>query len=584
MAKTQTDPARGASSLRGFVLGVILASAPVALLAQPVPVIPPGGTPIPQLAPVQPPTVGPGLDTRPQAPAAAPAAPGAVAVRSVAYDGVTAFPAERLSAVVGPLTGPAVPIAALETARAAIVSLYRESGYPFVTADAVLGADGVLRFRVAEGHITEVRLDGDIGPAGTQVLRFLNRLLEARPLDVETMERQLLLAQDIPGVTLRTVLRPAGTEPGALSLVAQVSRRAVSGYVTADNRGARFTGPEQALGTVQFNSFTELGERTEIALFYANGATQLFGQVGSEAYIGSSGLRVRLYAGRGRAHPSDELRALGYEGETTVGGVSVSYPLIRRRSQTLNLIGAFDAIESEIKIDDAFGRSSRFSRDSLRIARLGGDWAVYDLLLGDLRPASTLFTLRFSQGIQGLGAEAGDGPDASRARARSDFSKIGFEVTRTQALFSPWPEALLSLQGTLAGQYTNDILPPSEKFFLGGARLGRGFYVGEVSGDKAIAGSVELQLSTAVEAAVFGEALRLEPTFYAFYDHGRAFENLESDLDRRLSSTGLGVRLAINERVETQLEGVRRLTRRPGGANLREQKEDALFWRILARF
>jgi hemolysin activation/secretion protein len=500
------------------------------------------------------------------------------------FEGATAFPPERLAAAAGPVTGLAVPVAALETARAAIVSLYREAGYPFVTADAVVGTGGLLRFRVTEGHIAEVRLDGDIGPAGTQVLRFLERLTEVRPLDVATMERQLLLAQDIPGVTIRTVLRPAGTEPGALSLVAQVSRRPVTGYVTADNRGARFSGPEQALGAAQFNSFTEFGERTELALFLASGLTQLFGQVSSEAFVGGSGLRVRLYAGRGRATPSDQLRALGYEGETTVAGLAVSYPLIRRRSQTLNLIGAFDAIESEISIDDANGRSTRFSRDALRVLRAGADYALFDLLLGDERPASNLIAFRISQGIDGLGAEAGDGPDASRARARAGFTKLGLEATRTQSLLSFGPNTVLSLQGTVAGQWTNDILPPSEKYYLGGNRLGRGYYTGEVTGDRAIAVSAELQLSTSADTEVFGYPLHFEPTFYAFFDHGRTFENLESDPDRRLSSIGLGARVAVNNRVELQLEGVHRLTRRPGGESQRPLKEDALFWRVLTRF
>ncbi|MBP0491773.1 ShlB/FhaC/HecB family hemolysin secretion/activation protein [Pararoseomonas indoligenes] len=547
-------------------------------------VIPPGGTPIPQIAPVVPPVVGPDTGRAPVAPAATPSDAGSVSIRGVVFEGATAFPAERLTAATGPLTGPSVPVASLETARASIVSLYREAGYPFVTADAVVGADGVLRFRITEGHVTEVQLDGDIGPAGTQVLRFLNRLIGPRPLDIETLERQLLLAQDMPGIAIRTVLRPAGTEPGALSLVAQVSRRAVTGFVTGDNRGSRLTGPAQFLGAAQFNSFTEFGERTELAVFYADGDTQLFGQVASEAYVGGSGLRVRLYAGRGRATPNGVLQTLGYRGETTVGGLSATYPLIRSRSQSLNLVGAFDVIDSDIDIDDANRRRPRFSRDALRVVRLGGDWAVFDLLAGDSRPASNFFVLRLSQGIDGLGARSGEGPDASRAGARAGFTKIGGEATRTQALFPIGTQATVSLLGTVAGQWTNDVLPPSEKFYLGGNRLGRGFYTGEVTGDRAIAVSAELQVSTTVETEVFGQALRFDPTAYAFYDYGKTFENLSSDPNRHLASVGIGLRTVINERFEAGIEGVHRLTRHPGGASLPAQKEDALFWRFLARF
>ncbi|WP_338663939.1 ShlB/FhaC/HecB family hemolysin secretion/activation protein [Pararoseomonas sp. SCSIO 73927] len=566
------------AALAGLLPAPLAAQSPESL------VIPPGGTPIPQIAPVVPPAVGPDTGRAPIAPAAVPADAGSVPIRGVVFEGATVFPTERLAAAAGPLTGPSVPVASLEAARAAIVSLYREAGYPFVTADAVVGADGVLRFRVTEGHVTEVQLDGDIGPAGTQVLRFLNRLIGPRPIDIATLERQLLLAQDMPGVLIRTVLRPAGTEPGALSLVAQVSRRAVTGFITGDNRGSRLTGPAQFLAAAQLNSFTEFGERTELALFYADGDTQLFGQVASEAFVGGSGLRVRLYAGRGRATPNGALNALGYRGESTVGGLAVTYPLIRSRSQSLNIVGAFDVIESDIDIDDANGRRTRFSRDSLRVARLGGDWAVFDLLAGDTRPASNFFALRLSQGIDGLGARSGEGPDASRAGARADFTKIGAELTRTQALFPIGTQATVSFLGTVAGQWTNDVLPPSEKFYLGGNRLGRGFYTGEVTGDRAIAVSAELQVSTALETELFGQALRFGPTAYAFYDYGRTFENLSSDPDRRLESVGIGLRTVINERFEAGIEGVHRLTRRPGGSSVPAQKEDALFWRFLARF
>lgn len=545
-------------------------------------VLPPGGTPIPLLAPRTQPQVGPGRIPAPVRPAAG--IPGSVAVGSVVFEGATAFPAQRLAQVAGLTPGPAVAVEALEVARAALVSLYRTEGYAFVTADAVLGADGVLRFTIAEGFISEVRLEGDIGPAGSQVLRFLNRLIGVQPLDVARLDRQLLLAQDIPGITIRTVLRPAGTSPGALSLVAQISRAAVSGYLTADNRGARFSGPEQGLAAVQFNSFTTLGERTEIALYYGRGNTQLYGQGSVQAFIGGSGLAVRLYAGRGQARPSGALRGIGYQGDTTVVGAALTYPVIRQRSQTLILTGAFDAIDSEILLDDAPGSTRTLSRDRIRALRLGADWTRFDLWLGEAKPATNTVNFRISRGVDAFGATSGDTPLSGRVGARPDFTRLNLDLSRTQALFSPWAGALISLQATLAGQWTHDVLPISEKYYLGGARLGRGFYAGEVTGDRAVAGSLELQLATTHETSAFGLPLRLLPTYYLFADHGRTFENLASDADRRLTSAGIGVRVQFNERFEAQLEGVRRITRQPSGVNTPRLSEDALFWRVLARF
>ncbi|MFT8245079.1 ShlB/FhaC/HecB family hemolysin secretion/activation protein [Roseomonas sp. BN140053] len=548
-------------------------------------VLPPQGTPIPNLAPPDVPRVGPGTQTPGPVPAA-PGVAGAVAVRAVRVDGATAFPADQLLGLAGPLTGPAVPLARIEEARTAILNRYREAGYVFTVVDATVERDGTLRLVVGESEVTEVRLDGDIGPAGTQVLRFLNNLVGQRPLDAATLERWLLLASDVPGVALRSVLRPAGTVPGALSLVAQVGRQAVNGYVTADNRSSRVTGPEEFLGAAQFNSFTSLGERSELALYYASGLTQIFGQASTEFFIGGSGLRARLYAGRGDANPSGALRALGYEGETTVAGGSLSYPLIRQRQQTLLLSGTFDALETEIRVDGNDGREQRLSRDSLRVIRLGADWAVYDLLLGDARPAANTVVARLSQGLSAFGASR-DGASVSaaglsRTGAQVDFTKIVVDATRAQTLFSPWPDATLTLQATIAGQYSADVLPQAEKFYLGGNRLGRGFFSGEVTGDKALAGSIELQLATLLETQVLGRPVRIDPVLYAFYDVGQTWENRREDSDRYLSSVGLGARMRLTEYLELQLEGVHRNTRRPSGGTA--QKADALFWRVLARF
>lgn len=554
-------------------------------MAQPVrPVIPPQGSPIPQISPPTPPRVGPGIET-PAAPGIPPAALGGnVAIQRAVVEGATAFPAEELLARGGaPLTGPAVPVANLEAARAAILGLYREQGYVFTTVDAVVDREGTLRLVVGEGHIIDVQLDGDIGPAGTQLLRFLNHLKDQRPLDVARLERWLLIAQDMPGVSLRTVLRPAGTAPGALILVARVSRRPVTGYLTADNRAFRLTGPEQALGVLQLNSFTEFGERTELSLFYGTHSTQLFGQVASEFYVGDSGLKVRLYAGRGRARPSGVLRAIGYEGETTVAGISASYPLLRRRTHTLNLTAAFDAIDSEIDVDGAAGQV-RLSHDAVRVFRLGAEAAAYDLLLGDSRPASNTLLLRLSQGVDAFGATARGNPDAGRAGADPGFTAIAFDLTRTQTLFSPWEGATLALQGTVAGQWTNDVLPLSEKFFLGGGRLGRGFYAGEISGDRAIAASIELQLGTNFERTFFGESFTFAPVAHAFYDWGRTYENQSTDPDRRIASYGIGIRVPVNDFLEFQVEGLRRETRRPNGAAAAPLHAEAIYWRVLTRF
>lgn len=546
-------------------------------------VIPPQGTRVPEIAPLQPPRVGPGARPGAIAPSADPTLARTVTVSSVAVEGATAFPQARLDAAIGTISG-TVPLQRIEEARVAILNLYREAGYVFTVVDAAVERDGRLRLTVGEAEIVEVRLDGDIGPAGTLVLNFLENLRGVRPIDTATLERWLLLAEDIPGVSVRAVLRPAGTAPGALSLVAQVGRQSVTGYIAADNRAYRLTGPQQGIAAVQFNSFTSLGEQTELQLYYANGRTSVYGQASTEFFVGSQGARVRIYAGTGETTPAAPLRDIGYQGTTTVAGMAVSYPLIRRRQQTLTIAAAFDVIDTEIKLEDSPFGDQVLSQDSLRVVRVGGQWAVFDQLLGDSRSAVNVVSLRLHQGLSSFGASAADSPLLSRAGAQPDFTKITFEASRTQSLFSPWTGANLALMGLVAVQWSNDILPQAEKFYLGGARLGRGYYAGQVTGDSALAATAELQLSIAYETSLFGQSMQIDPMIYAFYDWGETWENAPLDPDRQISSAGLGARFGLTRHAEFQVEGVRRFDRQPNGAAGDRLSADAFYWRVLMRF
>ena len=546
----------------------------------------PQGSPIPRILPPLP------LETAPplQAPGPEPTGAGApdvpVHIIGVAIDGVTAYQPAKLAKLTAGLVGPAVPLPLVEAARQSILALYRDDGYVLTTVAASVDAHGQLRFNVIEGRIADVKLVGDIGPAGTQVLRFLHHLTQARPIDAATLERWLLLAQDVPGVSVRAVLRPSTDEPGALTLVAQVSRKAFSGLFTSDNRGFRQTGPEQFLTVLDANSFTSLGERTEVSLYHTYNDTQTFGQAASEFFIGGSGLRLRLYGGAGPATPSGDLRAAGYDGFTTVFGLQATYPVIRSRAQTLNVYGGFDGIETNIKEIGGSGRGGRVSFDSLRILRGGTDYALEDLLLGGDRTGVNSVALRLSHGLHTLGASSNVEPDPGRTGEKTDFFKANAEISRTQTLFHPYEGASVALFGLVAGQVSDSVLPAAEKFYLGGLRYDRGYYSGEVTGDNAAVFSAELQFNTGIAASAFGVPLDIGTQFYGFYDYGETWENQKLDPNRHLSSAGVGVRATVTQFTEFDVEGVQRFTRQPQAslANVSPPKGQAIYWRVLARF
>ena len=542
--------------------------------------------PIDRLAPEPAPRVAPPLQGPPLVPQTGPGAGQSVRLADASVSGNVAVPSATFAATLAPLARQDVTLARIEEARLAILTAYRTAGYPFAAVDAGLtprpdGSADVV-FRVTEGYIAEVRLEGDIGPAGTQVLRFLEPLTRTRPIASADLERALLLASDIPGLTIRGVVRPLAAEPGALQLVAQVARRPFSGYLNVDNRGSRLAGPWQGLLAIGANSFSEFGERTEVALFTAEAGQQYFGQGTFESFIGASGLRMRVWAGAGEARPGSQLAAIGYVGETQVFGGALSYPLIRRRPISLSLIGQVDGFESDVKTGGSLA-----TRDSVRSARVGFDMQSLDTFIPFLPGAVTVANVRISQGFTGFGASSNTNAIPTRAGTRYDYLKASFDVVRTQPLFEIFDGWSLGIQGAAAGQYSNDVLPQVEKFFLGGSRLNRGFFAGQVTGDSAFTYGVELQLSTRFELqgdAPWGLSNQVDAQFYIFRDAGRSWENIRTDPNRRLVSYGLGARFTLVDALAVEVEGVRRQTRRPAGVAEDPLDRDAVFVRGLMRF
>jgi hemolysin activation/secretion protein len=514
-----------------------------------------------------------------------------VAISTATVQGNTAVDTADLRRYLSPIEGQTVALSRLEEVRLAVLGAYRRAGYPFVSVAAALvpGPDGraEARFAVTEGYVAEVRLDGDIGPAGTQVLRFLERVKAERPISTAAVERALLLASDVPGVRVRGVLQPIQGEPGALRLVAQVTRSAVSGYFNVDNRAYQLTGPWEALFVGGLNSLTEFGERTELTLFGSEQATQWFTQASVESFIGGSGLRLRVYAGMGNTLPSGQLAQIGYNGETSLAGIVATYPIIRSRPANLWAVGQFDMFDSTTYtgVGTASGRSLA-GRDHIRALRGGFDAQALDTFIPFTAAATNQGAFRAHQGIIDWDATANDDPRATRIGSEFDFTKWTGEYQRVQPIFSPFEGAMFNIQAYVNGQWSTNVLPNAEKYYLGGNRLGRGFYSGQVTGDYGYGYAIELQLDLAYEIPA-EPALgnnRGTTQFYMFRDMGWAYQNLDTDANRRLSSWGGGVRTVVADTVQLDLELARRITTQPDGQFSEPLRATQLYFRTLIRF
>lgn len=548
--------------------------------------LPAPGSPLPGVA-VPPAQGAPPPPSPEQGGGPAPAPAESFNITGVTIIGNTAFSSRDLAAPIAGLTGPAVPLQAIEQARFAILRRYQQAGYVYATVRAHIHGTA-LRFNVAEPHVVDVKLARDIGPVGNLVLRFLNHLADSRLLGIADYEYWVLLANDIPGVAVRVRLDFHPDNPGAATLVADAVRKPVDASINIDNRADPEIGPEELLAVAHLNSFTSLGDRTELSFYHTSHNTENFGQAAEEFYIGGSGLKLRLYFGEGETVPSGVLRALSYDGITRVFGAKLSYPLLLSRTGRLDLNAQFDAVESDIH----YG-TSRESFDSLRVLRASADYALQDNVLGPSMDGRTQLRVELSQGLPAFGAEPNQSLELPRAAERVDFTKLVASADRLQTLFSPYrfadQDAEVRLHLAAAGQFSRNILPPEEQFYLGGpdaygGYFNPGYYYGEATGDNGLTAKIEPELYTPLPR-LGRESLTPYSTFYTFASWGETWQMQKLDAAYTLRSVGGGARFDVpygDHRFEIDLEGVSRLTRAlNGGAAL---SSAAFYWKIVGEF
>ncbi|HEY3909073.1 MAG TPA: ShlB/FhaC/HecB family hemolysin secretion/activation protein [Stellaceae bacterium] len=566
-----------------FSLALLLAAPGLAApaFAQAVDLAPLISPPLPGVVPAPQPKIVP----RPPAPAptaAAPIAPGpALHIDAVRVEGVSVYRPAALAPLYAGVVGATVPKARLDAVVQNLQIKYRTDGYILsVVRGEVQRVNGrtVLVLRAVEGYISEVKLDGDIGPAGSLAYRYLEHLTWLRPLNNADLERYLLLVQDIPGVSVRAVLRHVSPLPGAVQLVAELSRKPISAYFQYDNLGSQVAGPNEMLASGATNSFTSFGEQLQGLFYDTFSREQIFGQVNASALLGGEGLKLWGYAGRGNSLPGGALAQADFNGDYTVGGLGLSYPAVRSRRLNLAVDGSFDTYDSTIDVTSN-AAAAELNESHLRILRAGETFDFQDSAVADLA-AANLVILRVSQGLPGLGASSNNAAFPARPGNRIDFTKVAGELTRVQNLATFGPVGT-ALKLSLAGQYTGDILPPSETFFFGGVRWGRGFYYGQITGDRALATTVELQANTGfTNVPIIAPGRRLDVQFYGFYDFGRAYNLAPGEFDQTLDSIGLGARSDVTPWLFVELAGVHRLTTQPNGANVSRLADYMLFSRV----
>jgi hemolysin activation/secretion protein len=165
------------------------------------------------------------------------------------------------------------------------------------------------------------------------------------------------------------------------------------------------------------------------------------------------------------------------------------------------------------------------------------DWGGYSTLSG-----------RITQGVGIFGATTKSSPNKSRVGASGNFTRANFDVSHEHPLF----EDVSVMLGASGQTSFGKALLASEQYSLGGYSFDRAFDPSEITGDSALAGKVELRWNVIDQAGpISGVQL------YGFYEGGEVWTSHAlpgTPKHESLSSAGAGVRFAVSEHLNADLE------------------------------
>jgi hemolysin activation/secretion protein len=349
-----------------------------------------------------------------------------------------------------------------ETTRAialALADLYVQDGYvkPEFTQDETLTSRGVLRLRVYEAQVSRVIFEGDDGKAGEALEEIGTRLEHARPLRKEDVAQALRAMRQIAGLAITATTRKDQGIRNAFELVVKADYSPVDGVVRMNNRGTDEVGPAFMLGQVFANGL--LGGQEKIGLIFAAASDHdeyLGGGIYVDTPFGDAGTRGNFMLFRSHSAPNEAPANLEDEYVRERVTLRVSKPF--RQGSAFSLSGGLGLEADDLTID----RDGDIVRDDrLRILEgvLRSNWRT-----GEIQWTANL---QVRQGLDGLGSglHAEDLVDDPR---RADFIVMQLQGSVFRRFADRW-----SVRFDAFAQNSGYVLPDSERFKIGGDRLGR---------------------------------------------------------------------------------------------------------------
>jgi hemolysin activation/secretion protein len=354
-----------------------------------------------------------------------------------------------------PLQGKTITVANLYEVATAIEHLYAQHGYPLVrlaVPPQTLKDGDAAHLTLIDGFIETVNVDGVARVYRATVRRYLKPLIGIAPVTEAQIERRMLLAGDLAGLSLKSAIK-RGVKPGGVELIVEGKTHLLSGSIAVDNKLSRAFNSSEVNLQLSVNGPLGRGEQAYLYAsldpamadrpFSSKSPRRVYG-AGVSTPLGQDGVKLALEGTWSSTAPLG-----GFF--TTVDTLSretatLSWAAIRSQDSNLNLRGAFVHMDESNYLPFF---AVKLFQDRYDLWSVGAD---YSRQFGPVS-ASGAFTLTQAQ------TRPGSIPH-SRAAATDTFTKVELSASLSGPTYLG---AFWQLQGR--GQLVTDGGVPNAEVF-----------------------------------------------------------------------------------------------------------------------
>lgn len=448
-----------------------------------------------------------------------------VMIRSIQITGAKTIPETVLHALVSDVIGHDLSLTQLDDVALRITRHYRKSGY--LLARAYLPAqeirDGVVRIAVLEGQLGKISINNRSRLAESTVTGHLDKIQAGQAITGDGLERELLLLSDLPGIEVRSTLKP-GASVGTTDLDLQLADKSrYTGGLVLDNFGNSYSGEWRIGGNFTAGNLTSLGDTLSLRVTGSEGLA--YGRLAWQVPVGSTGTQAGVAGSAMWYKLGKDFSSLDAHGTAAIGSFYLLHPFLRSRTNNLNGQLLYDYKQ----LDDDIDSTNTSTGKTINLITLGLSGNFSDGFIGG---GISNWSLACATGHLDIDAITKTWDQAGHQTA-GYFGKFNLMAGRIQGLTQHW-----SLAAFFKGQIATQNLDSAEKIALGGVDGVRAYPQGEAPSDDAWLATFELR-RTIIQ--------KLQAS--AFYDMAYGYLNhspipADGCNDRRLAGYGVGLTYA----------------------------------------